>query len=266
MRVSSSGRGTSSATPGAVDQAESAVGVHRGFERGDAFGHVGTHVPHREPVGERGAEVDTGDAAEQPVDGAHAQLLGRQLHHEGHDRVGAGIVDARGLALGAVVARGLEPVVAVGEHQPFGAHRVGDGRDPGRVGHPPQRVVVAVVVGGGGERRAALVGHRGIEEVGQATGQRESPDRVEVGAGRAQQLETVALGLREGALVGHHVAGRVVDAERADHAGGALRTPVVAGEVHPVDREGGRRRRSRESRRPASAPGCRRPPRSCRAG
>ena len=67
----------------------------------------------------------------------------------------------------------------------------------------------------------------------------ESPDRVEVGAGGAQQLEPVGLGLGERAFVGHDAAAVVVERQRTQHSGGALGEAVVTGEVHAVDRERG---------------------------
>ena len=51
---------------------------------------------------------------QQPVDGADAELLGCELHDEGHDRSRPGVV---GAPLVAVGARGLEAVVAVGQHE-----------------------------------------------------------------------------------------------------------------------------------------------------
>ena len=57
-----------------------------------------------------------------------AELVRRELDDERHDRVGAGVVDAGVAPLVAVVARGLEPVVAVGEHDELRADRGGDRR------------------------------------------------------------------------------------------------------------------------------------------
>ena len=141
----------------------------------------------------------------------------------------------RGAALGTVVARGLEPVVAVGEHDAWRSPTVSAmaRRVSGSVMRHSEwwKPSSSVAVANG--CAVDVVGERGREPVRE----REAPDRVEVGAGRAQQLEAVALRLRQRALVGHHVAPGVVEAERADHPGGALREAVVAGEVHPVDRE-----------------------------
>ena len=53
-------------------------------------------------------------SCKQPVDGAHAELLGCELHDQGHDRSRPGVV---GAPLVAVGARGLEAVMAVGQHE-----------------------------------------------------------------------------------------------------------------------------------------------------
>ena len=144
--------------------------------------------------------------------------------------VGAGIVDAGGAPLGAVREGGLEAVVAVGEHEAGAGDRGADRRDALRVVDAPQRVVDAVLVGGGGDGRGG-VGIGPAQQRREPGGEGEPPDRVEVGPGRAQQLEPVALRLRQRALVRQHVARRLVaEPERADHPGGALR----AGRRRPV--------------------------------
>ena len=182
-------------------------------------------------------EVDGADAAQQAVDGPHAEPPGGELHDQRHDRVGAGIVDALGPALGAVVVGGLEPVVTVGQHDAGAGDRVADGGEVVGIGDAPQGVVEAVLVGGGGEGWVGQIGV-GLRQQGrEAGGQGEPPDRVQVGAGRAQQLEAVALRFRQRALVRHHLARLVAETQRADHSGGALRAAVVTGEVHAVERE-----------------------------
>ncbi|MFN8026256.1 MAG: hypothetical protein U0W40_07870 [Acidimicrobiia bacterium] len=45
-------------------------------------------------IGSAAAEVERADAVQQTVDRPHAQLLRRELHHEAHDPVGAGVGDA----------------------------------------------------------------------------------------------------------------------------------------------------------------------------
>ena len=135
-----------------------------------------------------------------------------------HDRVGARIVLAGGGALGAVGARGLEAVVTVGEHERRARDRGADRVDRRRGSvMREQRVVDALVVACDRESAAPSRG----EQRRQPGGERQAPDRVEVGAGGAEQLEPVALGLRQRALVGEDVACRAVEGERADHAGGA---------------------------------------------
>ena len=87
------GGGTRSARPVAVDETQAAFGVHGRFQRGHPLGNVGARVAHLERGVQPGAQVDPGDAGEQPVDGAHVQLLGGQLDDQRHDRVGARVVD-----------------------------------------------------------------------------------------------------------------------------------------------------------------------------
>ena len=57
------------------------------------------------------------------------------------------------------------------------------------------------------------------EQGGEPGRQREQPDRVEVGAGCAQQRESIGSRLRQGALMGEHVAraGALRELERSDH-------------------------------------------------
>ena len=135
-----------------------------------------------------------------------------------------------------VVVGGLEAVVAVGQHHELGADRVGDrarsarGRSTCQSEWWKPSSSIAVASGSASPGR---------EQRREPAVERQTPDRVEVGAGGAQQLEPVGLGLRERALVGHDAAAVVVEGERAEHAGGALRDAVVAGEVHAVDRERG---------------------------
>ena len=88
--------GASSARPSRSTRPSPPPSRMRGLQRGDALGHVGTCGVHGERAGERGPEI--ADAAsrrragEQAVDGAHAELVGGELHDQGHDRVGARIV------------------------------------------------------------------------------------------------------------------------------------------------------------------------------
>ena len=164
---------------------------------------------------------------------------GGELDDQRHDRVGAGIVEPLGPSLAPVVVGGLEAVVAVGEHHERRTDCVGDGAEALRVVDPPERVVEAVLVGGGGVGLGVARG----EQRREPAGERQAPDRVEVRAGGAQQLEPIGLGLGQRALVGHDATAVVVEREGTEHTGGALRSAVVAGEVHAVDRERRRRRR-----------------------
>ena len=95
-RVERRRSGASSARPSRVDEAErrrSRASRPRARRRRRAsFGAGGAH--RRTAGASACAQVDAADAVQQPVDGAHAELLGGELDDEGHDRVGAGIVDA----------------------------------------------------------------------------------------------------------------------------------------------------------------------------
>ncbi len=76
------------------------------------------------------------------------------------------------------------------------------------------------------------------EVVGEARVQGEAPDGRGVDPGGPQQIEAVALGLRQGLLVGEDRGGAgLVDAERADHPVGRM----ALGGGHPVgvERRGG---------------------------
>ena len=101
-------------------------------------------------------------------------------------------VFAGGAQLVAVGARGLEPVVAVGEHQlgaadeRRGSRRCGPGRRSRRARARRRR-----------RRRSVPSTRVGLEVVGEAARQAEAPDRVDVGPGRAQQGEPVGLRLRQ---------------------------------------------------------------------
>ncbi len=80
-----------------------------------------------------------------------------------------------------------------------------------------------------------------VAERAQAHAGRESPDRVEVGAGRPEEGEAVALGLRERAFVGQDVAraGRIGELERAEDAVGRAGASGVVVKTHPVSVEPG---------------------------
>ena len=95
-----------------------------------------------------------------------------------------------------VRARGLEAVVPVGQHEWRRRHRGAD-RVSGRgVVEAEALVAHAVAVGGDGDGIAG-----DVEQLGQPRRERESPDGVEVGARGAQQLEAIALRLRQRALM-----------------------------------------------------------------
>ncbi len=135
-----------------------------------------------------------------------------------------------GPALGLVGERGLVAVMAVGDHHRGGLDGARDLLDDvGRVEHP-QGVDHPVVVDGLGMRRAiGLVGGR------QPARQRQAPDGGEVGPARPQQVEPVALVLRDGLLVGQDVASGGLARQRPDDPGGG----PAPRHRHPVRVEGG---------------------------
>ena len=100
-----------------VDEAEPALRAHAVGERVDVLGRDRSRVGDRERVGERGPEVDARGQVDEAVDRLDPQLVVDELHDEAHDRRRAGIVDPLRAALGAVVQRGLEAVMAVGQHE-----------------------------------------------------------------------------------------------------------------------------------------------------
>ena len=112
-----------------------------------------------------------------------------------------------------------------------------DGLDPGRVVDAVELVHHAVVVGDGGQPLARLPG-----PLGQAGGQRQAPDRRQVGPGGPGEVEPVGRGLGRRLLVGQHVvAGRVGigDGQRAEHAGDGAGRAGLVGERHGVAVVGG---------------------------
>ena len=136
----------------------------------------------------------------------------------------------------AVRARGLEAVMAVGEHHGRSGDGVDDASDVRAVDRE-HLVHDALVVGPPGQQLAAL------EQGRQSGSERQPPDRVEVGAGLAQQRQPVALGLGHGALVGQdrRVASVVErrEPERAEHPHRAAGGAVGVGVGHPVGVEPG---------------------------
>ena len=104
---------------------------------------VGPGVAHVEHAGEPVTEVG-GRAVDEPVDRPHAELLVGELHHEGHDRRGAVVVRR---TFAAVVRRGLEAVVTVGQDHGGRGDRGADGCDHRGVGEAPQLVGDAFGVG-----------------------------------------------------------------------------------------------------------------------
>ena len=113
----------------------------------------------------------------QPVERAHVELVVVELDDEAHDRVGA---RARRCSV-AVGARGLEAVVAVGEddgcgrRRALGSPRSASGRRCGRARGARRPSSTA-------RRERRAVG----DELAQAAGERQPPDRVEVRPRRAR--------------------------------------------------------------------------------
>ncbi len=215
--------------PGCVDQAERVVGGHAVLQRVDLVGRVRARVDDVEVVGEAPPEVDVGREVEQTVDGLDVELVVVQLDDEHHDLPGPADVAGGHAQLVAVRARGLETVVAVGEHDRRTADERADARDAIAVVDRTQLVGVAVGVGAGREHGV------GVEQLGEARGQAQAPDGIDVGAGRAQQREPVRLGLGDGALVGQQARiARFGERERSDDAPGVTRLAVRAPELHAI--------------------------------
>src|SRR5260221_12716615 len=131
----------------------------------------------------------------QAVDRFDAELIVGQLDDDRYDRLGARIGLAAAAPLVAIGERRLEAVVAVGEHERIRTYCVADRLLGCGVVDRVQRVARAVFTGALADER------RRVDGPGEALGQRESPDRIEVEARRAQQREPVALRLRKGPLV-----------------------------------------------------------------
>ena len=142
----------------------------------------------------------------------------------------------RGAQLVAVGARGLEAVVAVGEHDRsappirarMSAMRPGSSIAPSSWTTPSASTQVASI-------------GVGLELLGEAGREAEAPDRVDVRPRRAEQREPIGLRLRGGALVGEHArVARLGERQRADHAAGVARLAVRVAELHAVRVEAGR--------------------------
>ena len=135
----------------------------------------------------------------------------------------------------AVRARGLEAVMAVGEHHRRRRRPARGCRRCGRVVDRAELVHDAVGVDAGGEHRV------GLELLGEAGREAEAPDRVDVGPRRPEQREPIGLGLGGGAFVGEHArVARLGERERADHAPRVARLAVRVAELHAVRVEAGR--------------------------
>ena len=160
----------------------------------DALG--GVPGPHdSEPFGKGTGQIGAlGEPADGPVDRADGELIIGQLDHQRHDEVGVcGAVPARLAPLGLVVA--------VGDDKGGRGDALTHGIDHLGLVDDPQLMSDAVVVVG--------VDHRWLlrlEGCRQPRGEREPPDGGEVGPGRPQQVEAVALGLGQGLLVREDVA------------------------------------------------------------
>ena len=146
---------------------------------------------------------------------------------------------AGGAQLVAVGARGLEAVVAVGEHDRR-ARRSARGSSAMRAG---SSIAPSSWMTPSTSMQVASIGV-GLELRGEPGREAEAPDRVDVRPCRAQQREPIGLRLGRGALVGEHarVAG-LGQRERADHAAGVARLAVrVRGTASGTSRSGARRR------------------------
>ena len=217
-----------------------------------------------EHAGEPVAEVG-GRAVDEPVDRLHAELVVGELDDEGHDR-------RRAVVVRPDVRRGRST-----------RSRSGGGRRRGRPGPsataaPMAAITAASVIGATarGATPSSSVARRQRrraerQERGEPVGQREAPDRVEVGARGAEQREPVAPApwaacARGG---GSSSDGSVPTGGSASAPstpiGAAVPTRPSAGERHPVAVEGGRRRRRAGRRRPARSPAAAPRPRSGRA-
>ena len=137
-------------------------------------GPIGRRWPDRlEPRFEGRREVHVvGQPWQQSVDGAHRQLVVDELHDVGERCRRVANRAAGRLALAAVRERGLVAVVAVGDDQRLLGDGGRDRIESRGLAHDPERVPHAFGVGelgGGGLQRR--------EEIGQALGEGETPDR-----------------------------------------------------------------------------------------
>ena len=108
----------------------------------------GSEVTHRPQLRDPLAE-SSGGAGDEAMDGPTPQLRIGERHDEAEDPVGAGV---RRCSL-QIGARGLEPVVPVGEHDGADTDECARRRDALGVVDAPDLVEHAVRVDGAGERR-----------------------------------------------------------------------------------------------------------------
>ncbi len=99
-----------------VDDAERVLAGHRGLERVNGVSRVRACGEHVERVDETRADVDAGRHVEQTVDRLDAEFVVDELDDERHDRAGAADGNARVASFVAIVDRGFEAVMSVGEH------------------------------------------------------------------------------------------------------------------------------------------------------
>ena len=181
-----------------------------------------------------GSDAPSGSPVTRRWMGWTVQLVLDQLDHEAQRQVGRGARAVDDPALVPVLQGRLVAVVPVGDHDRLVEHEGGDAPVAVRVPAGPDGVGHPVGVG-------PLVVGRGIggQQVGEASGQGQAPDRRQVVPRRPQQVEPVGLGLLGRVLVGEDLAGSGrPQLERADDAGGAAHDTGLVGEGHPVDREG----------------------------
>ena len=123
-------------------------------------------------------------------------------------------------------------MVTVGDQHVVRLHGGADGAHPLGIGDALDAVLDAI----DGHRSDRLAGCG--QQLGEATAQRQPPDRREVGAGRPREVEAIGGRLRCRAFVGEHAARTLVDDLQAtEHAGDVALAAGGVDEPHPVDRE-----------------------------
>ncbi len=174
--------------------------------------------------------IETIGQRDQTMNRLDAQLFVGEFDDERHNCIVADIENAIGSPFHAVFDPRLETMMSIGEHH----GRRSNGRCDG------------VLLRGVIDRVQAMLDPQLVDTVrdfvaliderSQAFSQRQTPDRIDVRASGAQQIEPVGFRLGHRALVGENVAfaGNVGKCECSEHTNGVARFAVWASELHPV--------------------------------